>query len=663
MPGLPTPEDQVSANAAPPPPPPPTGADAPPPPPAATADVIAGDDVVRAAGRWGGDGSTPEEEKKVETSDGVASTTTSTASGGAGDVAATAGDGDREAAASTTAEEPPVKPPVHMEDDAGGGVDDEDGADLLPSNEDGASCLSSWLLLYVTPLLRLGATRVLEPVDVGPPSLCDRAGPCHDKVRALWTAEVARVGGINEREKAAHGARVRVLPPDATSGQWKRAGGRTYVPRNPSLAMVLWNAFGYWRVWYAIALYILSALLQFMPVLILTDLVRYFESSSKGGGDGDEYRALLLHPWGNVVGLFVFPMIVSLLQTRSQVILNHCAIFIRTSVSTLLFSKALTISAAGRAQTSTGQVVNMMSNDTQQLQRFLQFFGFTLVAPIQIVISLVLIYRQVGNATWVGIAFMVLLIPVNGVVFSKVSTMRRRVLKYSDARVKMINEILTGIRIIKYYAWEGPFGREVQRLREKELKALTTLAYTTAIGFSLIMLSAPIINPMLVFLAYIHMSDDGLDAATAFTTIALFNIMRFPFAFLPMGFLQLVQSRIALVRLSKYLVLPELESYVVPGLPGPADGKAHPAPGEEDGGALFIEDGPPSDPAVVINDGTFSWVDPDAAPPPPPPSSPRRRSGCRGGKNAIPSGSEREERRTTMDRIRAPTAAVRGGSR
>ena len=257
----------------------------------------------------------------------------------------------------------------------------------------------------------------------------------------------------------------------------------------------------------------------------------------------------------------------------------------------------------------------MMSNDTQQLQRFLQFFGFTLVAPLQIVLSLVLIYRQVGNATWVGIAFMLCLVPVNGIVFSNVSKMRRKVLQYSDARVKMINEILTGIRIIKFYAWERPFGREVARLREKELKALTTLAYTTAIGFSLIMLSAPIINPILVFLAYIHIGDASLTAATAFTTIALFNIMRFPFAFLPMGVLQFVQSRIALRRLSKYLELAELTSYVVPDPPPPLDGAGEPG-GDDDGPDL----------AVAIRDGTFSWVDPDAAPAPATPPKKKRPS-------------------------------------
>jgi ABC-type multidrug transport system fused ATPase/permease subunit len=89
------------------------------------------------------------------------------------------------------------------------------------------------------------------------------------------------------------------------------------------------------------------------------------------------------------------PVLCSILQTRHQVIMSHCAVFVRTAVSTMLYRKALRVSAAGRAKTSTGQVVNMMSNDTAQLQRFLQFVGMTLVAPIQIIIALVLINQQV----------------------------------------------------------------------------------------------------------------------------------------------------------------------------------------------------------------------------------------------------------------------------
>jgi ABC-type multidrug transport system fused ATPase/permease subunit len=61
----------------------------------------------------------------------------------------------------------------------------------------------------------------------------------------------------------------------------------------------------------------------------------------------------------------------------------------------MLYRKALRVSAGGRAKTSTGQVVNMMSNDTMQLQRFLQFGGMTLVAPVQIIVALYLIYQEV----------------------------------------------------------------------------------------------------------------------------------------------------------------------------------------------------------------------------------------------------------------------------
>ena len=84
--------------------------------------------------------------------------------------------------------------------------------------------------------------------------------------------------------------------------------------------------------------------------------------------------------------------------------------------------------------------------------------------------------------------------------------------------------------------------------------------------------------------------------------------MRFPFAFLPMGFLQFIQSRIALRRLSKYLELSELSTYVVSNSP--------PQVLEE---APTMDDDPSdSDPAIIITNGTFSWIDPNFTPTPEP---------------------------------------------
>lgn len=456
------------------------------------------------------------------------------------------------------------------------------------SLEDQGNVLSKWFLSYLSPLLRLGSIKVLELEDIGVPTKEDRADVAFQTMIQCWNEEVARTEQINEARKNAYDEKLASMTP-AQKGKAK-----PFVKQDASVARALCNGFGPWKIVCSIFYYILSALIQFIPVLILEDLVKYFE-----GLESPTPHNSFVDPWLEVAALAIFPFFASVLQTRSQVIFQHMAAFVRTAVSTLMYKKSLSVSAPGRACTSTGQVVNMMSNDTTQLQRFIQFGGMTLVAPLQITISLFLIYRQVGYATFIGIGFMLVLAPINIVVFTVVGKMRRKVLKYSDLRVKMMNEILSGIRIIKFYAWEKPFKKEVGVLRNKELKALTNLAYVSAIGFSMILLSAPIIQPILVFLAYINFQSEPLTASTAFTTVALFNIMRFPFAFLPMGMLQFIQSRISLKRLGNYLMLPELEPYVMPeNHPDDVGKEVEVGPSSGDVGA-----------SVTLKNCSFSWTD------------------------------------------------------
>lgn len=41
--------------------------------------------------------------------------------------------------------------------------------------------------------------------------------------------------------------------------------------------------------------------------------------------------------------------------------------------------------------------------------------------------------------------------------------------KYNDSRVKLCNELIEGIRLIKIYTWEGEFTKMVEVIRKKEL--------------------------------------------------------------------------------------------------------------------------------------------------------------------------------------------------
>jgi hypothetical protein len=273
----------------------------------------------------------------------------------------------------------------------GGGLKAKSGAEfgiLTRSLEDGANCLSVWTLAYMNPLLSLGSRKILDAADVGVPSDQDRAERAYDSARQVWEIQLVKCNETNAKITADHDAVLAKCKTDE-----ERAKVKAPLLKEPSMSYSLVTSFGGWRIIMAMVYYIISALLAFIPVLILNDLVAYFEHVN-AGLPKDTYDGWA-NPWAEVVALGFIPLSVSLLQTRHQAIMAHCGVFVRTAVSTLLYRKSLKVSAAGRAKTSTGQVVNMMSNDTMQLQRFLQFIGLTATAPIQIIVALYLIYQQV----------------------------------------------------------------------------------------------------------------------------------------------------------------------------------------------------------------------------------------------------------------------------
>lgn len=111
-------------------------------------------------------------------------------------------------------------------------------------------------------------------------------------------------------------------------------------------------------------------------------------------------------------------------------------------------------------------------------------------APLQIALALYFLWSLLGPAVLAGLAVMIILIPVNGVIANKVKTLQIRQMKNKDERVKLMNEILSGIKVLKLYAWEPSFEDQVLKIREKEIKVLKDAAYLNA-GTSFIWSCAP----------------------------------------------------------------------------------------------------------------------------------------------------------------------------
>ena len=78
-------------------------------------------------------------------------------------------------------------------------------------------------------------------------------------------------------------------------------------------------------------------------------------------------------------------------------------------------------------------------------------------APFQICVALFLLWKTLGPSVMAGFFVMILLIPLNGVIAAKSRKLQQKQMKEKDQRVKMMNEILQGIKVSKKALKAGVF--------------------------------------------------------------------------------------------------------------------------------------------------------------------------------------------------------------
>jgi len=127
-----------------------------------------------------------------------------------------------------------------------------------------------------------------------------------------------------------------------------------------------------------------------------------------------------------------------------------------------------------------------------------------------------------------GLAVMILMFPISGVIATKLRALQARQMKIKDERVKSMNEILNGMKVLKLYAWEPSFEDSVLETRTRELDVLRGAALwnaSTEFTWSL----APFFVAFASFATYVYMGN-VLTPETTFVSLALFNILRMPMA-------------------------------------------------------------------------------------------------------------------------------------
>ncbi|XP_054162187.1 ATP-binding cassette sub-family C member 4-like [Oppia nitens] len=230
---------------------------------------------------------------------------------------------------------------------------------------------------------------------------------------------------------------------------------------------------------------------------------------------------------------------------------------LRTACTTLMYKKSLKLSQASLAKTTVGQIINIMSNDVNRFDEFSVTMTCMFVGPIQtVIVIIIIICTYLGVSSMVGLGLLILYIPFQLLMGKLFSRARQQTAKLTDSRLRLMNEIIAGMRVIKMYTWEQSFCDLVTKARKLEVNDIRKVCYLKAINLSLFFIAAKIIL-FGCFLTYVLLGHK-LSPKEVFVTMALFNMLRITLTWIfPQSIAQGAELLVTCRRIQNFLELEE----------------------------------------------------------------------------------------------------------
>ncbi|KAI7870590.1 P-loop containing nucleoside triphosphate hydrolase protein [Spinellus fusiger] len=308
----------------------------------------------------------------------------------------------------------------------------------------------------------------------------------------------------------------------------------------------LFQQFMYCMVWCVVV---------FGPPYYLNKIIKYIENSDPF------YQVSLFTAFLYVFGLFITSTFQSLILQQALYIGRTLGIRLQSIVIGEVFNKSLrrrdlTGSQENPEDKEKGNVNNLLSVDAQKIGELTAYLFYVYSFPIQIIISVWALYKLLGHASLWGVLIILVSQPMTYFISNRFDKLHGVVMSATDKRLRLMNELLTAIRIVKFFAWEKEFESRVVNAREDELKAvrnrLLTFMWMTSVWFMI-----PIMIMVTVF--YFYTLTEPLTASVAFTALALFNTFRNALDEFPMIISFILQANVSIRRIERFLEEEEVE--------------------------------------------------------------------------------------------------------
>uniref|UniRef100_A0A2P2I628 Multidrug resistance-associated protein 5-like n=1 Tax=Hirondellea gigas TaxID=1518452 RepID=A0A2P2I628_9CRUS len=260
-------------------------------------------------------------------------------------------------------------------------------------------------------------------------------------------------------------------------------------PAKASLQRVVWK-FIRTRVYFGLLLFIVTLMFGFVgPTIFMRYLIEWLSTE-------EPVSTGLL--W--VVGLILTDLCRILTFGLVWAVNYRTGVRLRSACLGLVYKKLMRLSALG--DKSVGEMINLFANDGQRIFDFVVLGVMIIGGPVVGVGGVAYILWLLGPYALCGMLAFLLFYPLQYGISRLTGVLRRRTVTVTDERVRLMNELLACIKLIKMYAWEDSFASAIDEVRQKEKVLLEKSAYVQSVSLAMAP-TVPVIAAILTFVAHI----------------------------------------------------------------------------------------------------------------------------------------------------------------
>nr|CAI5849597.1 unnamed protein product [Callosobruchus analis] len=293
--------------------------------------------------------------------------------------------------------------------------------------------------------------------------------------------------------------------------------------------------------------------LRMLQPLLMARLLSYYDSNAAEENKNEAYIYAIL---------IIFVLFVSVLCQHSfQINILQLGLKLRIACCALIYRKALKLNRAALGEVTIGQMINLLSNDVARFDLCFQGIHYMYIGPLETLIVIYLTYYYMGYTALIGPVFLLASIPMQLYLGKLISKFRLRTALRTDQRVRLMNEVITGIQVIKMYTWEAAFSKAVEIVRRKEMKSIRSASYIRAINVS----CALILNRIAIYLcilAYV-LTGNVLTSSYVYTMTTYFRLLNSVSMFFPRAITTSFEVYVSIKRIQNLLLYEEIEPRAV----------------------------------------------------------------------------------------------------